>query len=861
MKHILIPILASAAILSADASDYTDRLATIPCRTQMALMDKPDGMTPAERQAMEFLYAYMPLPDIAGHSAEYYLQNVRTSLKARAEMPWGKIVPDREFMHFVLPVRINNEDLDSSRMVFYDELRDRVKDLSMKDAILEVNHWCHEKVAYQPSDARTSSPLATVRTALGRCGEESTFTVAALRSVGIPARQVYTPRWAHTDDNHAWVEAWADGRWYFLGACEPEPVLDLGWFNAPASRGILMTTKVFGRYDGPEEVLERQPTATVINVTSKYAPVQAADVRIVDKSGRSVSGARVAFGVYNYAEYFPLAVKTSDADGVASLTTGLGDLLVWASQGNEYGFAQVSAAAPDTAVIVLDKAPGFSGSFDFDLVPPAQSASLPRPTAEQTALNDRRKQYEDSVRAAYEATFATEASAKTLASRIAADPQRVAAVLIGSRGNHAAIENFLADASVSDKTLALDLLQAMSAKDLRDVTPAVLYDHYSHGTPVRSQLYTDYVLNPRVEYEMLTPYKHYLQQRFGSARFAAPEDIVRWVSDNIAIDSVWNPQRLRMSPQAVFEQRMADPLSRNIFFVALARTVGFPARIDPVTGKTQYASADGNSWIDVQFAPATDSNPRSTGTLAVNYHRSGRIEQPVYYSHFTISKIENGCPRLQEFDEMVSLAQLAPDGKLTLDAGDYVLTGGQRLANGSVLARSQFFTITPGQTTGLDMSVRQDTTAVQVLGGFNSENIYHDLATGTDRSLLSTTGRGYYVLGLLKPNHEPSSHALNDIAARRADFEQLGSKVLLLFGNADEASRFDASKFPAMPSNVVFGTDVDGKISSELTEALSLLPDERPIFIIADTFNRVVFISQGYIIGLGDTVLDIFRRL
>ena len=73
----------------------------------------------------------------------------------------------------------------------------------MYDAVLEVNHWCHEKANYQPSDARTSSPLATVKTAYGRCGEESTFLVAALRSVGIPARQVYTPRWAHTDDNHA----------------------------------------------------------------------------------------------------------------------------------------------------------------------------------------------------------------------------------------------------------------------------------------------------------------------------------------------------------------------------------------------------------------------------------------------------------------------------------------------------------------------------------------------------------------------------------------------------------------------------------------------------------------------------------
>ena len=40
-----------------------------------------------------------------------------------------------------------------------DEVKDRVKNLSLYDAVLEVNHWCHEKVIYTPSDARTSSCL------------------------------------------------------------------------------------------------------------------------------------------------------------------------------------------------------------------------------------------------------------------------------------------------------------------------------------------------------------------------------------------------------------------------------------------------------------------------------------------------------------------------------------------------------------------------------------------------------------------------------------------------------------------------------------------------------------------------------
>lgn len=168
------------------------------------------NLTSDQRDALEVLYAYMPLPDITDYDGDFYISNVDYSLKARQEMPWGKIVPDREFRHFVLPVRVNNEAIDLHRPVFYEELKDRVKNLSMRDAILEINHWCHEKATYQPSDSRTHPPLSTVYTAIGRCGEESTFTVAALRAMGIPARQVYTPRWAHTDDNHAWVEAWAD---------------------------------------------------------------------------------------------------------------------------------------------------------------------------------------------------------------------------------------------------------------------------------------------------------------------------------------------------------------------------------------------------------------------------------------------------------------------------------------------------------------------------------------------------------------------------------------------------------------------------------------------------------------------------
>ena len=285
-----------------------------------------------EQEAFAFLDASMLLCDRADYSQDYFMRNIQISFKAKDELPWGKHVPKREFKHFVLPVRVNNENLDDFRMAYYDELRDRVKDMSMYDAVLEVNHWCHEKVNYKGSDSRTSAPMATIKTSWGRCGEESTLLVSALRTVCIPARQVYVPRWAHCDDNHAWVEAWVDGKWHFLGACEPEPVLDLGWFNAPASRALLVHTRVFGDYDGPEEVISKTKKYTEINVIDNYAETAKLNVTVVDKKGNAVPDARVDFKIYNYSEYHTVATKYTDIYGHTWLTAGLGKMMVYASK-------------------------------------------------------------------------------------------------------------------------------------------------------------------------------------------------------------------------------------------------------------------------------------------------------------------------------------------------------------------------------------------------------------------------------------------------------------------------------------------------------------------------------------------------
>ena len=861
--------ITDAAYRAEVENDFQAKQAALPNGNLFAVFN--DQMTPEEREALTFMYAYMPIGDITDYSGDFYLKNIRSSFQARNEMPWGDSIPEDIFRHFVLPVRINNENLDESRMVFFDELKDRVKGLSLYDAVLEVNHWCHEKVIYTPSDGRTSSPLASVKTAYGRCGEESTFTVAALRSVGIPARQVYTPRWAHTDDNHAWVEAWVNGKWYFLGACEPEPVLNLGWFNGPAYRGMLMHTKVFGKYNGPEDVMERTDGYTEINVIDNYAPSAKAVITVPDANGKPVKDALVEFKIYNYAEFNSVARKKTDADGKCSLSAGKGDMLVWASKDGKFGYSKVSFGKDGEVTIALNKKPGDGEMIALDIIPPVDGSIPAEVTPEQKEANAKRLLEEDAIRNKYVATFYTEEKAEALAKELGIDPMKTEDFMIGSRGNWMEIEKFLRETPAEKRAQAMALLDVVSAKDLRDTPASVFADHLNNTPAVQSEWFNEYIMNPRVANEFLTPYKSFfaanIEPSLAKQAIENPQALVDWVKNNVSINDALNAQRIPIMPMGVWKSRIADKGSRNIFFVAVARSLGIPARIEPVARKIQYFKD--NAWVDVDFEAAVQTTAKQ-GKVIASYQPIKALQDPKYYSHFTIAKVlPNGTLQTLNFERGGNVDMGLGDTwsgllkkPLSMDEGNYMLVTGTRMANGSVLAEIEFFNVEADKTTPIQLEMRESKDEIQVIGNFNSENKFKRADNGEETSLLATTGRGYYIVALLGSRQEPTNHAMRDIAAVKKELEDWGRGIVLLFPDEKGYKNFDPKEFGDLPGTITYGLDIDGAIQKEMATAMKLQnANTLPIFLIADTFNRVVFVSQGYTIGLGEQLMKVIHKL
>ena len=345
--------------------------------------------------------------------------------------------------------------------------------------------------------------------------------------------------------------------------------------------------------------------------------------------------------------------------------------------------------------------------------------------------------------------------------------------------------------------------------------------------------------------------------------------LAAWIEKHITDNAARNPLSYTLSPERAWATHRADARNRGLLFVAVCRAQGIPARIDEVTGRVQFVATNGTmpteqtaQWQTVKFGVEAEQTPQSAqATLKLSYTPRRYMENPTYYTHFTLSRMDEGMPSLLNYPEGHTWQSAFAPGT-SVAPGNYLLTSGTRMADGAVLAQLQVFSVGKGGHTE-QLVMREDKQGVQVIGNFNAENRYFDVKAGAVKSILSTTGRGYYVTGLIRANHEPTNHILHDIEKMRSELEARAVPLCCssLHRTSTTASRRTVPNLPTCPRRSVSASTLKDRCKPIFSAAASTQSKELPLVVIADTFNRVVFSSQGYTIGLGERIQQTVGKL
>ena len=513
-----------------------------------------------ERPLLAYYYATLPLTDVGDYSPAYFLSVARQALAVREEFPWCQALAEHRFLKDVAYPRVNTEELAPCRELFHDALAPRVRGLSLEEAILEVNRWCAEEATYRSTDGRTASPLQVYQRGFGRCGEESTFLVTALRSVGIAARQVYVPWWSHCDDNHAWVEAFDGQGWRYLGACEPEPQLDRGWFTHAAARAVMVHTRAFVQgsreevaflFPGTDPVdWDIQEGVAVENITARYGDTKRLTVQVAGPDGAPAAGAWVSLSVLNMAAPREIARRQADSQGRVTLGLGKGSVLATAWEEASPGLLAECLLAPEDIQAALVLGQGLAAAGEWDFLPPAD-AGLTVPALSPSQEEARR-------------ACLDRAAALREEKRLAREKARPAP----PAGEGARVWQ-----SLTEK----DREGELSPQLLEDALAAFAWEGQYPAAAFQEGL-----LSPRVALEVLTPWRRLLEGRFSpQEREAArqePSRLWQWAQAAAPVDkdcyaALWG------TPQGMLQVGASTSQGQQVLFCAACRALGIPAKL------------------------------------------------------------------------------------------------------------------------------------------------------------------------------------------------------------------------------------------------------------------------------------------
>ena len=499
------------------------------------------------------------------------------------------------------------------------------------------------------------------------------------------------------------------------------------------------------------------------------------------------------------------------------------------------------------------------------MVPPHAAKVQLNVTEETRKENDRRLALEDSIRNATMKTFKDSVWIAEFAAKTKLPVDTIARFIKLSYGNWDQISAYLEKNAASYRSNVLELAIQIADKDYSDASESILTDHLVQTAKSEAQkfvpskeLFIWYILSPRIALENLSPWRSFLSNAFGAEMAQSTRNdiavLTNWIRENIRINTVANlHSRAPISPTGVYNLRVADPDSRDIFFVAACRTFGIPARLNP---ETQIPEHNKNGeWLRAGFDPAAVMQP-DKGLLKLTDKNNPVV--PQYYLHYTIGFLKDGFYRTLEFPEGGSLTN--QEKPVELEVGQYSLVTGNRQEDGSVLSQMTFFSIEKGKVTTVPVELRKQAGELKPSGKLNLDRLNLE-KDGKTVSLSSLIAGNYSVLVVLDPDKEPSKHILNDLGPYVDHFNKWGGQFVFAMP-AEKVGQAGVLKTYQLPAKMESGIDPDDQILNAISAIYGDgLKDKLPLVLFCDATGNVYLFSSGYKIGMGEQLLKVISAI
>ena len=152
------------------------------------------------------------------------------------------------------------------------------------------------------------------------------------------------------------------------------------------------------------------------------------------------------------------------------------------------------------------------------------------------------------------------------------------------------------------------------------------------------------------------------------------------------------------------------------------------------------------------------------------------------------------------------------------------------------------FAVDKDKNTDVQLVMRESKEEISVIGAMDPEALYQPLE-GEKKSILSTTGRGYFLVAVFGDGDEPSNHAIRDMQSMSAELSAWGRPIMVFGQSEANAAKLRGLLDSDMTS---FGIDSASEIRDMLCDGCHSETKTLPVIAMCDSFGRTVYLSTGY---------------